>query len=162
MSATSKTPDTQPLKPRIVTEAAADAVRPFGLDMKVLLATEDTGGAFSAVVCVHQPGEGPPPHFHTEQDEYFYVLEGTYEMIVGGETSRAGPGTMVFLPRGTVHSFKTVSDGPARMLDWSLPGGQDRYFREIDELGRGGSGFDETMLARVADANQRHDTHFAK
>lgn len=153
---------TPALKPRVVTEATADSVRPFGLDMKVLLTTENTGGAFSAVVCVHQPGEGPPPHFHTGQDEYFYVLEGTYEMTVDGKTSEVGPGTMVFLPRGTVHGFKTISAGPGKMLDWSLPGGQDRYFREIDALGKGGAGFDDAMLKKVATANERHDTHFAK
>jgi mannose-6-phosphate isomerase-like protein (cupin superfamily) len=113
-------------------------------------------------VCVHEPGVGPPPHFHAEQDEYFYVLEGTYEMTVAGETSVAGPGTMVFLPRGTVHSFRNIGDAPGKMLDWSLPGGQDRYFREIDEMGKGGSGFDDEMLKRVAEANLRHDTHFAK
>jgi quercetin dioxygenase-like cupin family protein len=154
--------ETPALKPCVVSEVTADSVRPFGLEMKVLLTTENTGGAFSAVVCTHQPGEGPPPHFHTEQDEYFYVLEGAYEMTVDGKTSLAGPGTMVFLPRGTVHSFKTVSAEAGRMLDWSLPGGQDRYFREIDELGKGGAGFDDAMLKKVAAANERHDTHFAK
>jgi quercetin dioxygenase-like cupin family protein len=154
--------DAPTLEPCVVTEATADSVRPFGLDMKVLLTTENTGGAFSAVVCVHQPGEGPPPHFHTEQDEYFYVLEGAYEMTVDGTTSEVGPGTMVFLPRGTVHSFKTVSAQAGKMLDWSLPGGQDRYFREIDELGKGGAGFDDAMLKKVSAANARHDTHFAK
>ena len=81
-------------------------------------------------------------------------------MTVGGETRIIGPGTMVFCPANTVHTFKNIGDTPAKMLDWSLPGGQDRYFREIDEMGQGGSGFGDEMMAKVADANQRHDTHF--
>ena len=148
------------LKPKIAIEETADGIKPFGLDMKILLNSEDTGGAFSALVCVHHPGEGPPPHYHKQQDEYFYVLEGTYEMTVAGETTIAGPGTMVFLPRDTVHTFKNVGDTPAKMLDWSLPGGQDLYFREIHRLGQGGSGFGDEMMVKVADANKRHDTHF--
>jgi quercetin dioxygenase-like cupin family protein len=145
---------------KVSDEESAERVKPFGLEMKILLTTEDTEGAFSALVCTHGPGEGPPPHFHTNQEEYFYVLEGTYELTINGSTRLAGPGTMVFLPRGEVHSFKNVGDAPARMLDWSIPGGQERYFREIDAMGRGGAGFGPEIMAKVAEANRRHDTHF--
>jgi len=69
---------------------------------------------------------------------------------------------MVFLPRGTVHSFKNTGETQARMLDWSIPGGQERYFREIEAMSKGGAGFGPEMLAKVAEANKRHDTYFAK
>ena len=69
----------QKLEPRIVTIESNETIRPFGIDMKVLL---NTGGSFSALYVVHQPGEGPPPHVHYNQEEYFYILEGTYEMTL--------------------------------------------------------------------------------
>ena len=148
------------VQPRIVTTDGGETIRPFGLEMKVLLSTEDTGGSFSALYVVHQPGEGPPPHVHYNQEEYFYILEGTYEMTVGDVTQTVGPGTMVFVPPHTVHTFKNVGDTPAKQLDWTLPGGQDRYFCEIDTMGKGAAGFGPEMMERVKETNARFDTHF--
>jgi mannose-6-phosphate isomerase-like protein (cupin superfamily) len=150
----------QGLQPRIVSTEDGETIRPFGLEMKVLLSTEDTGGSFSALYVVHQPGEGPPPHMHYNQEEYFFVIEGTYEMTVGEVTQTAGPGTMVFIPPHTLHTFKNVGDTPAKQLDWTLPGGQDRYFREIDTMGKGGAGFGPEMMERIKETNTRFDTHF--
>ena len=84
-------------------------IRPFGIDMKVMLGAEHTGGTFSAIVGEVKPGEGPPPHLHRDREEYFFVLEGTYSLGVNGNESTIGPGTLVFVPRGTVHTFKNVS-----------------------------------------------------
>jgi quercetin dioxygenase-like cupin family protein len=148
--------------PKIVTIDEGEEVTPFGIRMRVMLSKEETGGTFSALVCHHQPGEGPPPHYHTEQDEYFYVLTGAYEMTLAGETQICGPGTMVYIPRGTVHSFRNNGDEAASHLDWTLPGGQETYFREITEATRdaGESGFGEEVMAKIGEINRRHDTHF--
>ena len=123
-----------PLQPAIVTPKQALSIKPFGLEMRVLLSTEATGGAISVIMAWHKPGEGPPDHVHFSQEEMFFIVEGTYELTIGGETSTAGPGTIVFIPRNVVHRFKNVGDTTARMLDWSLPGGQDRYFKAVSEL----------------------------
>jgi mannose-6-phosphate isomerase-like protein (cupin superfamily) len=150
------------LRHRVTRFADAEEIRPFGTPARIMMRTEDTGGAFSALLVMHGPGEGPPPHYHAAQSEYFFVVEGRYEMTVAGETTILEPGDMGFVPPNTVHTFRNITDRPARMLDWSLPGGQDRYFREIDEMGKGGSGFGEEMMERLADANARHDAHFVK
>jgi quercetin dioxygenase-like cupin family protein len=107
----------------IVTRQQALSIRPFGLDVEVLLATEATGGAISVVLAWHKPGEGPPDHVHFSQEEVFFIVEGTYELTVGNQTSTVGPGTIAFIPRNVVHRFKNVGDTIACMLDWSLPGG---------------------------------------
>ncbi len=150
------------LQPRITTFDEAEEIKPFGTPARIMLRTEETGGAFSALLVMHGPGDGPPPHRHANQAEYFFVVEGTYEMTVGGETQTIGPGTMVFCPPNTVHTFKNIGDSPAKMLDWSLPGGQDRYFQEVDEMGKGGAGFGPEMMARLEEANRRHDVTFVK
>jgi mannose-6-phosphate isomerase-like protein (cupin superfamily) len=129
--------------------------KPFGLDMKVLLSTEATGGAISVLMAWHKSGEGPGDHVHFDQEEMFFIVEGTYEMTVGGQTSTAGPGTIVFIPRYTVHRFKNVGDTTACMLDWTLPGGQDHYFKAISELAAGG-GFTE----KVMEINKKFNTKF--
>jgi quercetin dioxygenase-like cupin family protein len=112
-----------PLQPAVVTPKQALSIKPFGLDMDVLLTTEATGGATSVIVAWHKPGEGPPDHVHFKQEEILFIIEGLYEVTVGDETTKAGPGSIVFIPRNVVHRFKNVDDIMGRMLGWSLPGG---------------------------------------
>ncbi|WP_137924378.1 cupin domain-containing protein [Cupriavidus sp. 2SB] len=139
----------------IVTPDEATPIQPFGLDMRVLLSSEATGGTISVIMASHKPGEGPPDHLHHMQEECFFIVEGTYELTAGDVTRTVGPGTIVYLPRGVVHSFKNVGTTVARMLDWSVPGGQDRYFTEISN--RAGTGF---AGANIAQISEKHDTHF--
>ena len=145
-----------PTQAAIIKPEEAIAIKPFGLDMKVLLTTEATGGAISVIVGWHKPGEGPPDHVHFSQEEVFFILEGTYELTIGGRTATAGPGTIVFIPRNVVHRFKNVGDTMACMLDWSLPGGQDRYFKAISDLAAG----DGFTGEKAMEINKKFDTNF--
>jgi quercetin dioxygenase-like cupin family protein len=147
---------TAPLQASIVTPEQAQPIKPFGLDMKILITAEATGGAVSVIMACHKPGEGPPDHVHFSQEEMFFIVEGTYEVTVGDQTSMAGPGTIVFIPRNVVHRFKNVGDTTARMLDWSLPGGQDQYFKAISELAASGGFTGE----KVMEISKKFDTNF--
>lgn len=121
-----------------------------------MLSTEASGGATSVLIATHNPGEGPPDHLHHSQEEFIFVVDGTYSVRVDGAEQTVGAGTLLFIPRGTVHSFKNIGTTPARMLDWTLPGGQDRYFKAIDELTSGG-GF---TPAKAVALSLEYDTHF--
>ena len=145
-----------PLQPAIVTPKQALSIKPFGLDMDVLLTTEATCGATSVIAAWHKPGEGPPDHAHFKQEEFLFIIEGLYEVTVGDETATAGPGSIVFIPRNVVHRFKNVGDITGRMLGWSLPGGQDRYLKAISELAAGGGFTGE----KVTVINRKFDTAF--
>src|SRR3981081_2404807 len=111
---------TAPPPARIVKPEEASSLKAFGLDLKVLLTTEATGGDISVLMGWHKPGEGPSDHVHFSQEEMFFIVEGTYELTVGDQTTTAGPGTIVFIPRNVVHRFKNVADTTACMLDASL------------------------------------------
>jgi hypothetical protein len=82
---------TSPLQATIVRPEQALSIKPFGLDLKVLLTTEATGGAISVLMGWLKPGEGPSDHVHFNQEEIFFIVEGTYEMTVGDQTSTVGP-----------------------------------------------------------------------
>ena len=144
------------LQAAVIEFEQAPAIKAFGLDMRVLLTTEATGGAISVLMAWHKPGEGPPDHVHFNQEEVFFVLEGSYELTVGGETKTVGPGTIVFIPRNVVHRFKNVGGTTACMLDWSLPGGQDHYFKAVSELAAG----DGFTGERVMEISKEFDTNF--
>ena len=140
----------------IVTPEQAQSITPFGLDMKVVLTTEAAGGAISVLMAWLKPGEGPPDHYHSDRDEMFFVVAGTIELTVGGETSTVGAGSLALIPRTTVHRFRNVGDGKACLLDLTLPGGQDHFFKAIADLADKGA-FTSEKAVEVA---RQFDTNF--
>jgi hypothetical protein len=55
-------------------------------------------------------------HVHHEDDEAWYVLEGTLGFRIGDETVEAPAGSAVFAPHGTPHSYWNAGDGLARYI----------------------------------------------
>jgi quercetin dioxygenase-like cupin family protein len=99
-------------------------------DTMTLLATgEDTAGQLVVLEILAQPGAGPPPHLHRNEDESFYVLDGEFEIVHGDETIRAGAGSFVHVRRGTVHRFSNVGTTPSRLLIMFSPAGIEGFFR---------------------------------
>lgn len=76
-------------------------------------------------------GSGPGPHYH-DQDEQFFVSDGEIAYRAGGEELRAGPGSFVLIPRGTVHSFRVDSE-TATLLNSYTPAGFERTITELGE-----------------------------
>jgi quercetin dioxygenase-like cupin family protein len=97
--------------------------------------SEQTGGAYSLFEVTTQPGGGVLPHVQHREDESFYVLEGDYEFLDdAGGTTRAGAGSLIYVPRGNLHAHKNAGDKPARMLISQTPGGlHECFFEEIGE-----------------------------
>jgi len=60
-------------------------------------------------------GTGPPPHSH-DWDEAFYVLDGEVVFLCDGHAHACLPGTLVHVPRGTVHGFQ-YGKGGGKMLE---------------------------------------------
>jgi mannose-6-phosphate isomerase-like protein (cupin superfamily) len=98
------------------------------------LTGDDTGGAIGLLEGKSLPGVGPPRHLHRSCDELFYVLEGEVLFLVGDREVIGQPGTLVFIPRGTVHASKVIGNEPARVLAAYVPGGQERAFEEFRRL----------------------------
>jgi mannose-6-phosphate isomerase-like protein (cupin superfamily) len=57
-----------------------------------------------------------PLHLHRNDDEAWYVLEGTLCVRVGADDVEARVGSAVFVPRGTPHTYWNPGPGPARYL----------------------------------------------
>jgi quercetin dioxygenase-like cupin family protein len=100
-------------------------------DTMTLLATGDsTGGSLVLLENLTAPGGGPPPHIHTREDEFWYVLEGTFEIRIGDEVHALEPGGFAYAPRGTVHNFRNTAATPGRILVGFTPGGMEGFFRD--------------------------------
>jgi mannose-6-phosphate isomerase-like protein (cupin superfamily) len=65
--------------------------------------------------------KGPGPHSHDE-DDVFYVLEGTMSILVEGKWVDADRGAFVLIPGGTLHDFENRSQKRAGVLNISAPG----------------------------------------
>ena len=95
-----------------------------------LVTGEESGGAYFVMEALVLPGGGPPPHIHTREDETYYILEGQIEVLLGEETSIAGPNDFVNVPRGTVHCFRNAGSETARMVLTFTPAGIEKWFEE--------------------------------
>ena len=59
-----------------------------------------------------KPGMRPhPPHQHPEE-EFMVVTEGTGEIMVGGKTSRVGPGSMMYCAANHTHGVVNTGSVP--------------------------------------------------
>jgi mannose-6-phosphate isomerase-like protein (cupin superfamily) len=57
-----------------------------------------------------------PPHLHHNDDEAWYVLEGTLFIQMAGKKVEARAGCGVFVPRGTLHTYWNPGPRPTRYL----------------------------------------------
>lgn len=98
------------------------------------VATSDTDGDFFLFESTRIEEGGPALHVHYDQDEWWYVLEGTFLFRVGDEMFEAKQGDSVFGPRRVPHTFSKTGKDPGRMLLLYQPaGGMEAYFKAVSE-----------------------------
>jgi len=62
-----------------------------------------------------EPGYVFPRHTHPGE-EIIYVIEGTWEYVIGDKPVTARAGDVLFVPAGTIHSAKNAGTGNAAEL----------------------------------------------
>lgn len=96
---------------------------PMGRIKAVFKADEDeTLGGYSISEWWLEPHtQGPGAHSH-EEDDVFYVIEGTMSILVGDRWIDASKGSFVLAPAGLTHDFENRSSSRAGVLNFSIPG----------------------------------------
>ena len=61
-----------------------------------------------------ESGQIQKAHSHTDQDKFYFVVEGEGEFVVGEETRKAGPGLTVWAPAGIDHGV--TNTGSERLV----------------------------------------------
>lgn len=145
--------------PRALARTAAEAERHqvAGGEIAIRLRGEETGGLCALVENTIPAGyAGTPPHFHRHTDELVYVLDGELSFRLGEEVFVAGPGAVVHLPRGAVHTFVNLGDRPARLVNFCTAGAE-RFFDDLAAaLAEGDGEVAPVVYARLA---ADHDMH---
>lgn len=75
--------------------------------------------------------DGPGAHLHEENDEVFYVLEGTTSILIGDKWIDAPKGTFVRIPAKTLHDFRNKTSQKTGVLNFYIPGGFERDMPSI-------------------------------
>jgi mannose-6-phosphate isomerase-like protein (cupin superfamily) len=119
--------------PRVILPSEGRALgTPSGAGVLVKLGSAETGGALTVFETTRARGDErwPRPHRHVQMDETFFVVEGGYVFELDGDEHDAPAGTVVFLPRGTRHRFRSRGEVPGRILTFATPGGIESFFEE--------------------------------
>jgi mannose-6-phosphate isomerase-like protein (cupin superfamily) len=109
----------------------------IGVTHTYRLEEQQSGGALACIEVVVPPDHGVPPHTHHIEDETFFVIEGTVE-ITGDDLK--GPtnlpqGSLLYSPKGRMHSFRNPTSEVTRLLVFMTPGGNlQRMFAALADL----------------------------
>jgi quercetin dioxygenase-like cupin family protein len=103
---------------------------PIG-DINFIVRSEQTDGAMLVFESVIPPGEGPPLHIHTREEEAIYVVSGDFRWRLGDTVSDAPAGSFAFIPRGVAHSWQNVGDGRGKLFITFVPGGMEAFFERF-------------------------------
>jgi len=103
------------------------------LRLRIVATNDLTGGSIMAADCVNPGPGGPPLHTHYAHDELYLVLAGRYRFRIGEDDQEGGPGTFVYVPRGTSHTFAGVGPEEGRLFTVSLPG-LEHFLERMSEL----------------------------
>ena len=89
----------------------------LGQTYKPLLVTESSFSWHALL----PPGTFVPPHIHPTQDEFIYVFEGRFDLVLDGQQSNASAGDLIRLPRGIPHGLFNHSQANITCLFWVSP-----------------------------------------
>jgi mannose-6-phosphate isomerase-like protein (cupin superfamily) len=102
------------------------------------VSSERTGGAYSLFEVTVAPGGGEGHHIQHREDECFYVLKGRFKFVVENVRIAAGPGSLVYVPKGNLHAFENAGETTGKLLVSQTPGGA--YGGFVEEVGEPSTG----------------------
>lgn len=133
----------KPLKERATKGIKVDAGKDrFGKSISLLqgdtffckVSSIDTHGELYIFESIRDKKGGPALHYHYEQDEWWYILEGEFLFKVDDKTFTAKAGDSVFGPRMVPHAFAKTNEGIARLLMAFQPAGKmEEHFKALSQ-----------------------------
>jgi len=129
---------TETTKPPVLVRGAGQGPATWALGslFERLASHDETAGALGMSLVTQPTGTATPIHVHTEEDEAFYLLDGTMTYSADGQLYRLSAGSFIFLPRGLPHGFRVTGSGPVRFLAVTLPGALMSLYDEVGRAAR--------------------------
>jgi quercetin dioxygenase-like cupin family protein len=145
------------LSPIVIPSGVGDVMHAFGEQVIVHLSGAQTGGKIALWTEITPPDGGPPPHYHLNEDEFFFVQEGKMAFLQDGQWEQVERGGVAFMPRKSVHTFKNVGDAPSKMLIATTPAGFEIFFARCAEEFAKSEGPD---MERIVAISAEHGIHY--
>ena len=100
--------------------------------------TQNLVGGASPIQATHfalgnvtlEPNGGQVPWHSQDQEEVYFILEGTGEMCLGDERTVMHAGQAVYIPSTVFHQLTNIGDTPLRMLYCYGPAGDVAHWRQ--------------------------------
>ena len=119
----------------IVEPGEGQMMNVMGHTATLILSSQATNGDAYIFDLISPPGAGIPPHVHEREDEYIYVVEGTYEVFLNGRTHVAGVGALLHFPRYIPHGFRNIGATAGKTVWTVTPGANfDPFFADLSAL----------------------------
>ena len=67
------------------------------------------GDLIKAGLVTYYEGDAPPPHYHPNDEQWIYLLEGSLAVLMGEEVATASEGDIIYIPRNIVHGIKLLN-----------------------------------------------------
>jgi quercetin dioxygenase-like cupin family protein len=85
---------------------------------------------FSMGLVTLDPDGGQVPWHNQEQEEVYFIIEGTGEMCLGSERHVVTTGQAAFIPPGVYHQLTNIGSSPMKMLYCYGPAGDVAHWRQ--------------------------------
>jgi mannose-6-phosphate isomerase-like protein (cupin superfamily) len=100
--------------------------------------TQNLVGGMSPIQCTNfavgnvtlEPDGGQVPWHNQEQEEVYFIVEGTAEMCLGEERRILTAGQAAFIPPTVFHQLTNVGSTPCRMIYIYGPAGDVAHWRQ--------------------------------
>ncbi len=100
--------------------------------------TQNLVGGASPIQCTNfsmghvtlEPNGGQVPWHNQEQEEIYFILEGTGEMCLGSERRTVSTGQAVYIPPRVFHQITNMGSGVMRMIYCYGPAGDVAHWRQ--------------------------------
>lgn len=86
----------------------ADALDNLDMSQALPFSVLRSADACSIILYRPQAEDQQTPH---EQDEYYFVAQGSGDIVISGERHAVATGDAIFVPARAEHRFENVSDG---------------------------------------------------
>ena len=103
----------------------------FGLSF-IATGNETNGKYFLSETVIPAGDSGPPIHFHSNEDESFFLKSGRLKFIVNDEEMELNAGDFLNIEKGERHTWKNETEEDAALIVTFAPAGIEQMFVELD------------------------------
>ncbi|HET9825937.1 MAG TPA: cupin domain-containing protein [Chitinophagaceae bacterium] len=133
-------------RPKVVSSGQGVTFNILGHTVTTKLHSWDDNGNYIFEM-ISPPGSGIPPHVHDLEDEVIYILEGEFDVMIGGESYKARTGDCLNFSRNIPHSYTNTALTDAKTLWFVSPGSSfEEFFTELSQYPPGPPDMDKLNI----------------